>query len=119
MSQEQLLKQNDMTNSEIFKAAHKLAKTLVGNYAAKLSMALKSVYASLKEIVEDVIEEIVIVCDGSGGVTRKQLSYLMSFDNFSLRGFRSTTQIMKNVDRYDASRAIGLLKEGETVVIAY
>ena len=34
-----------MTKQEIFKAAHKLAKTLQGNYSARLSFALKTIYS--------------------------------------------------------------------------
>lgn len=40
-----------MTKSEIFKAAHKMAKTFVGSYVACFALALKSVYKSIKEKV--------------------------------------------------------------------
>jgi oligoendopeptidase F len=36
------------TKSEIFKAAHKLAKTFIGNYAACFSLALTEIYSQLK-----------------------------------------------------------------------
>lgn len=38
-----------MTNSELFTAAHKLAKTFEGDYSACFSLALSEVYASLKK----------------------------------------------------------------------
>jgi hypothetical protein len=41
-----------MTKQEIFKAAHKLAKTLQGNYSARLSYALKTIYRSIKMWME-------------------------------------------------------------------
>ena len=34
-----------MTKQQIFTAAHKLAKTLTGNYSARLSCALKTIYS--------------------------------------------------------------------------
>lgn len=37
-----------MTKAEIFKAAHKLAKTFEGNYKACFALALKQVYATQK-----------------------------------------------------------------------
>jgi hypothetical protein len=37
-----------LTKSEIFKAAHKLAKTFEGNYKACFALALKQVYATQK-----------------------------------------------------------------------
>ena len=37
-----------MNQSEIFKAAHKMAKDFVGHYVARFALALKSVYQSLK-----------------------------------------------------------------------
>jgi len=41
------LKHYIMTNAQIFKAAHKLAKTFTGDYRACFSLALRDVYASL------------------------------------------------------------------------
>ncbi len=37
-----------MTKKEIFKAAHKLAKDFIGHYAARLALALKAIYKSIK-----------------------------------------------------------------------
>lgn len=39
-----------MTRSQIFTAAHKLAKTYTGNYSACFALALTEVYASLKNV---------------------------------------------------------------------
>lgn len=41
-----------MSKAQIFKLAHKLAKTFEGNYSACLSMALKEVYAKIKSLKE-------------------------------------------------------------------
>lgn len=41
-----------MTKQEIFKAAHRYAKTLAGNYSARLSYALKTIYYRLKNWIE-------------------------------------------------------------------
>jgi hypothetical protein len=38
-----------MTKSQIFKAAHKLAKTFQGNYASRLAYSLRRVYRAIKE----------------------------------------------------------------------
>ena len=37
-----------MTKAQIFKAAHKMAKTFIGAYSACLSLALKTIYAAMK-----------------------------------------------------------------------
>ena len=47
----------NMSKSEIFKTAHKLAKTFEGNYSACLSMALKEVYAKIKSLKETSLKE--------------------------------------------------------------
>jgi hypothetical protein len=50
-----------MTRSQIFKAAHKIAKTLIGNYTARLSYALKRVYYLLSSNQEVIaLEKITI-----------------------------------------------------------
>jgi hypothetical protein len=43
------LKTNDMSKSEIFKAAHKMAKSFEGHYSACFALALREIYASMKE----------------------------------------------------------------------
>ncbi len=45
-----------MTRSEIFKKAHKLAKSFVGNYLACFSLALKTIYKQAKELFMAVVE---------------------------------------------------------------
>ncbi len=48
-----------MNKSQLFKKAHELAKTLFeGAYAARLSAALKMVYASLKNVACSAIKEV-------------------------------------------------------------
>ena len=44
-----------MTKSEIFKAAHKLAKTFIGNYKACFSLAIREVLSSLKNTLKDLV----------------------------------------------------------------
>lgn len=50
-----------MSRSEIFKAAHKIAKAtvaIVGDYIVAMSLALKEVYASMKKSVVEKIKEL-------------------------------------------------------------
>lgn len=39
-----------MNKSQIFKAAHQLAKEFTGNYSARFALALRQVYQSLKSV---------------------------------------------------------------------
>lgn len=55
-----------MTRSEIFKAAHKLAKTFVGSYVACFALALKSVYKSIKEKVVKTAKQIADALNEQG-----------------------------------------------------
>lgn len=64
-----------MTKSEIFKAAHKMAKTFVGAYVACFALALKSVYKSIKEKAKMIteykkfkIDEETIASEGISGL---------------------------------------------------
>lgn len=53
-----------MTNSQIFKAAHKIAKEIaakVGNYMIAMSIALKEVYASMKKSINEQLAELGFV----------------------------------------------------------
>jgi hypothetical protein len=45
-----------MTKSQIFKKAHEIAKTLEGNYCARLSYSLKLVYSNIKKGAVKMIE---------------------------------------------------------------
>lgn len=59
-----------MNKSEIFKAAHKMAKTFVGSYVARFALALKSIYKSIKKEVimtEKDIKAAYILRSGSTG----------------------------------------------------
>ena len=69
-----------MTRSEIFKAAHKLAKTFVGSYVACFALALKSVYKSIKEKAKMIteykkfkIDEETIASEGISGLCISKL----------------------------------------------
>lgn len=46
-----------MTKREMMVKAHGLAKTMVGNYSARLSLALRQLWASLKKGVAVVIDK--------------------------------------------------------------
>lgn len=46
----------DMTKSQILKKAHEIAKTLEGNYCARLSYSLKLVYSNIKKGAVKMIE---------------------------------------------------------------
>ena len=48
-----------MNRSEIFKAAHKLAKTFVGSYVACFAMALKTVYQNIKGVAKIIKRRFV------------------------------------------------------------
>ena len=45
-----------MTKKQIFTAAHKMAKTFIGAYSACLSLALKTIYAAMKNETQTVQE---------------------------------------------------------------
>lgn len=48
-----------MNKSQLFKEAHNLAKKFfVGDYAARFSLALKQIYASLKKVASSTIKEV-------------------------------------------------------------
>lgn len=53
-----------MTKSEIFKAAHKLAKTFEGDYQACFSLALKTVYANMESAKEVFVAEWIALKNG-------------------------------------------------------
>ena len=62
-----------MTQSQIFIAAHKLAKTFEGNYSACLSLALSQIYSDMKNVKE------VIIQNASWGGNENEV-------NFSIKG---------------------------------
>lgn len=47
-----------MNKSNLMSKAHKIAKTLIGNYAARLSMALKMVWNEIKKGVNNMAEMV-------------------------------------------------------------
>ena len=55
-----------MTRSEIFKKAHKLAKSFVGNYAACFSLALKTIYKQAKEKMMKTAKQIAELLNEQG-----------------------------------------------------
>ena len=64
-----------MTNSEIFKAAHALAKAtveVVGDYAVALKLALQKVYTNKSAGIKAILS----------GVAKAALHYAKSFDGF-------------------------------------
>lgn len=55
-----------MNKSNLMSRAHKIAKTLIGNYSARLSLALKMVWAEIKKGVNTMVEMVG---------TEKQVNY--------------------------------------------
>lgn len=47
-----------MTKREMMVKAHKMARKMVGNYSARLSLALRELWASIKKGVKKVVEKI-------------------------------------------------------------
>lgn len=118
-----------MNKSAIFTKAHSIAKSTVsyvGNYSVAFSLALKSVYASLKSIVPGVITALndgfVLVSRGH----KMTLTYDAKFswwemhtDNASTRAYRSLGVKIFNslgeVERaYKSWRGVSLLLDGTT-----
>ena len=64
-----------MTKAQIFKAAHKMAKTFIGAYSACLSLALKTIYAAMKN-AKTVQEMTPIVLKCATTKETKQLKIL-------------------------------------------
>lgn len=104
------------TRKEVMTKAHKIAKTLEGDYLARLKEALKQAWEWAKQTVKEVIE---IITDGkaSKSATYKQYKYLLSFDNVEI-DFRSASQFFKYVNVWEASEAIDLAKQGLIVKIS-
>ncbi|MBC2303357.1 hypothetical protein [Listeria booriae] len=67
-----------MTKQEIFKAAHKLAKTFEGNYSACFALALRTVYAEAKTSRKE------IVALKSWFVKKHEMSYALSVADFDI-----------------------------------
>ena len=104
------------TIKQIMTEAHKIAKSLEGDYMARMAMALKMVWKSAKEKVVETFELIT----GSGkafkSATYKQIEYLRSFSNVSINV--SSSQIMKRLNVWEVSEAIDAAKNGLNVVIS-
>ncbi|WP_239256708.1 hypothetical protein [Listeria ilorinensis] len=67
-----------MTKKEIFVAAHKLAKTFEGNYGACFALALRTVYAELKN------SEIEVVALKKWFVNKQANSYVLDVATFKV-----------------------------------
>jgi len=116
----------EMTKSEIFKAAHKIAKRIdvpsdldfamiyTKKYAKRLSKALKYIYAEIKKAQSGVFE-LFAFGKATVNATYKQFNYLASFTNVSLE--ISASQFMKRIEMIDASEAIERAIAGQQVRI--
>lgn len=104
-----------MTNSEIFKAAHKLAKTFQGDYRACFALALRIVREEAFEVEEEVFEICRDLSKPTRSATYRQFKYLSSFDNVELN--INSSQFIKFIYISDASDAIKAALEGTKVII--
>lgn len=104
------------TRKEIMTEAHRIAKTLEGDYIARMKEALKQAWKWAKKTVKEVIE---IISNGKAlkPATYKQYKYLLSFENVEM-DFRSASQFFKYVNVWEASEAIHLAKQGLNVKIS-
>ena len=102
------------TMKQIMTEAHKVARTLEGNYTARMSEAMKIAWASAKK--SDSIIEIFIKGKVRFGATRKQYEYLSSFANVGI--FMAQNRFCNHITKLEASRLIGLAKEGRAIEIS-
>lgn len=75
-----------MTASQIFKKAHKIAKTLIGNYSACMSYALKEVYREIKE-TRELLRKNPFGSNKYGKIIEKEIAkdvFEISYENESL-----------------------------------
>jgi len=110
-----------MTKSEIFKAAHKLAKTFEGNYRACFSLALREVLATSKEtkmyITEEAKELISRFQNPNLGNAFKKLETLITEEFASADGdFTEAIGNLKGTIEAK-SRAIFFVVDGKMIVI--
>jgi len=74
-----------MTKQEIFKAAHKLARTFEGNYSACFKLALISIYKLKTSDMKEVKKTLEYECNiRKGGASQKQFNFLSSFENVEM-----------------------------------
>ena len=59
----------NINRSQIMKRAHEIAKTLVGDYYARLALALRQAWKEVKNIVTEVIETAAKVKCGLTGIS--------------------------------------------------
>ena len=94
-----------MTKSEIFKKAHKIARDTVakvGNYTIAMSLALKSIYSSMAESVEDKLIRM------GGKLWENYGKKRIYFDAYELAGFNCNRYGTGNVSSgsWDGDAAI-------------
>ena len=102
------------TMKQIMTEAHRMAKTMEGNYQARLSEAMKIAWASAKK--SDNTIEVLIKGKVRYGATKKQYEYLNSFENVGL--YIAQNRFCNHITKQEASRLIGLAKEGKTIEIS-
>jgi DNA-binding NarL/FixJ family response regulator len=104
------------TIKQIMTEAHKIAKSLEGDYMARMSMALKMAWKSAKEKTVETFELVTGYAKAINGATYKQIEYLRSFSNVSIN--TSSSQIMKRLNVWEVSEAIDAAKKGLNVIIS-
>ncbi len=92
-----------MTQSQIFTAAHKLAKTYEGNYSACLSLALREVYESLNSNSMDAKKLADYIAQNDSGYNAEQIFVDFVKENMSkLSEFFLSENEIKNSDLWDS-----------------
>ncbi|WP_239255453.1 hypothetical protein [Listeria ilorinensis] len=83
-----------MTKKEIFTAAHKLAKEFEGNYSACFALALRTVYAEMKN------SEIEVVALKKWFVNKQDNAYLLSVASFKVLKQTEKAYYLKVISKY-------------------
>lgn len=101
-----------MTRTEIMTKAHRIARTLEGDYTARLSEGLKMAWEESKTVEFMLPRGRVKTRTASVN----QFNYLESFDNVYIGC--SKHQVISKMDIRDASKAIEAAKSGKQVKIS-
>ena len=111
-----------MTKSEIFKAAHKIARVQMGteSYRARFAKALKGIYTVRRRFaneVEETSEVIEVVVEyGSGETSYNDYSYVMDKAVEVVNHPGAKYRVMKH---YDLSYAVTELLDGYDIKLVF
>ena len=94
-----------MTRSEIFKKAHKLAKSFTGNYVARFALALRTIYKELKTTIKTQLQAFMESNKGLFGngfaVIRNTDKALLVKDWCGITGFTKEIWIPKSQIKFE------------------